>query len=255
MKAIFFDIDGTLTDRASGKIVPSVYGTIQRLQQKGHLTGIVTGRALYKTRAVAKELGIDHIVSNGGAALAVHGQVVENRPLDREKALSICKNAMAAGYGLLIAFEDSPSVWMPDERFLEQCGERKEPTQYILKEDLDLEQVPAFYKLYLSIPQEDEPKLPWIHALPSLRFESEYLMYQYDEKDEGIRRMMRVLGRDTADVVVFGDDTNDLVMFRPEWFSVAMGNACQALKDRADFVTKRNVEDGIWYACEHFGWI
>ena len=80
-------------------------------------------------------------------------------------------------------------------------------------------------------------------------------MYQYDEKDEGIRRMMRVLGRDIADVVVFGDDTNDLVMFRPEWFSVAMGNACQALKDRADFVTKRNVEDGIWYACEHFGWI
>ena len=255
MKAIFFDIDGTLTDRASGRIVPSVYGTIRRLQQNGHLTGIVTGRALYKTRPVAEELKISYIVSNGGAALTIDGQTMENRPLDREKARSVCKNAVAAGYGLLISFEDSPRVWMRDKRFLEQCGERKEPTEYILKEDLDLEKVPAFYKLYLSIPQEDEPGLPWLHTLPSLRFEPGYRMYQYDEKDEGIRRMIKLLGRDVSDVVVFGDDTNDLVMFRPEWFSIAMGNACQALKIRADFVTKKNTEDGIRYACEHFGWI
>lgn len=80
-------------------------------------------------------------------------------------------------------------------------------------------------------------------------------MYQFDEKDEGIRRMMRILKRDIADVVVFGDDTNDLIMFRPEWFSIAMGNACKVLKKKADFVTKKNTEDGIRYACEYFGWI
>ncbi|MCF0109993.1 MAG: HAD hydrolase family protein, partial [Erysipelotrichaceae bacterium] len=57
------------------------------------------------------------------------------------------------------------------------------------------------------------------------------------------------------DVVVFGDDYNDLVMFDKQWFSIAMGNACEELKQKADYVTDLNVNDGIYKACEHFGWI
>ena len=51
------------------------------------------------------------------------------------------------------------------------------------------------------------------------------------------------------------DDYNDMDMFCPEWFSIAMGNACQDLKDIANYVTDSNVDDGIKNACEHFGWI
>ena len=57
------------------------------------------------------------------------------------------------------------------------------------------------------------------------------------------------------DVVVFGDDYNDLIMFKPEWTSIAMGNACEKLKKKADFITKKSTEDGIQYACQYFGWI
>ena len=63
-----------------------------------------------------------------------------------------------------------------------------------------------------------------------------------------------VIDSDKKDVVVFGDDYNDLVMFDKDWMSIAMGNACDALKAKADFVTKKNVEDGIYYACEKFHW-
>ena len=34
-----------------------------------------------------------------------------------------------------------------------------------------------------------------------------------------------------------------------------MGNGIEALKRKATFVTKRSDEDGIEYACKHFGWI
>ena len=67
--------------------------------------------------------------------------------------------------------------------------------------------------------------------------------------------MMDYLHAPVEDVVVFGDDFNDMVMFDPQWTSIAMGNACQELKDKADFVTKANTDDGIYYACEKFGWI
>ena len=62
--------------------------------------------------------------------------------------------------------------------------------------------------------------------------------------------MMQHIGGDLKDVVVFGDDTNDMVMFDPQWTSVAMGNACQELKAIATLVTNANVDDGIYNICK-----
>ena len=67
--------------------------------------------------------------------------------------------------------------------------------------------------------------------------------------------MMDLLHAPRKDVVVFGDDTNDLVMFDPGWFSIAMGNGNEKLKEKADYVTAANIDDGIEKACRHFGWI
>jgi hydroxymethylpyrimidine pyrophosphatase-like HAD family hydrolase len=57
------------------------------------------------------------------------------------------------------------------------------------------------------------------------------------------------------DVVVFGDGLNDLNMFSPQWFSIAMGNGCTALKEKADYVTGDCDKGGIMAACKKFGWI
>lgn len=71
----------------------------------------------------------------------------------------------------------------------------------------------------------------------------------------GIRRMLDVLGVPDEDVAVFGDGTNDVCMFGQGWLSVAMGNACAALKEKADYITTSVDQDGLWNACRHFGWI
>ena len=60
---------------------------------------------------------------------------------------------------------------------------------------------------------------------------------------------------DYHDVVVFGDEKNDLSMFNDEWTSIAMGNATKELKEKADFITKNCDDNGIEYALRHFGWI
>ena len=44
-KYFFFDIDGTLTDRSTGKIVPSAREALDRLEANGHFVAIATGRA------------------------------------------------------------------------------------------------------------------------------------------------------------------------------------------------------------------
>ena len=75
-------------------------------------------------------------------------------------------------------------------------------------------------------------------------------------KAAGIRQVMDYYGAPYEDVVVFGDQRNDLSMFYPEeWTCIAMGNACDEVKARATYVTKDVRDDGLAHALRHFGWI
>lgn len=48
----------------------------------------------------------------------------------------------------------------------------------------------------------------------------------------------------------FGDGENDMTMLRMAGIGVAMGNAVEALKTEADYVTVTNDEDGVADAIE-----
>lgn len=254
-KYFFFDIDGTLTDLKTGSFVPSALETIRLLNEAGHFTAIATGRAVYKTIPVAAAAGIHNYVANGGAALVINDIVVKNRPLDRGKALKIIREADDLGYGILIAPGDSTDVVMRDHRFLDQAGERREPTVYHFCPDLKYEEIPEIYKFYLSVPEEEEHRIVSRDLLGHIRMGGPYFWYQHDEKDQGIRDMLEYLGADPEDAVVFGDGENDMVMFGREWFSIAMGDGYPGLLAIADYVTDPSADDGIRNACINFGWI
>ncbi|MBE6121459.1 MAG: Cof-type HAD-IIB family hydrolase [Erysipelotrichaceae bacterium] len=248
----FFDIDGTLTDNRTHRVVPSARQAIHELQEAGHFTAIATGRAYYKTKGFAESVGIDNIVCCGGGALVIDGVLIENQPLDHEKAVRILRHADAEGIGWVVMRRDSDSVVMRDYRFLEQAGLRKELTTYLYEPEYDYE-AEDILKIYLACTAENEPE--WINELGHLRLSRNYVVFQYDAKKDGIIRMLRHLNADLCDAVVFGDDLNDLVMFDPAWTSIAMGNAKPELKEKADYVTDANVDDGIRNACLKFGWI
>ena len=80
-------------------------------------------------------------------------------------------------------------------------------------------------------------------------------MFQPDEKRKGIEGMIDYLQGEIKDVVVFGDDYNDIDMFQGDWYSIAMGNACDELKKIASEVTDSNVNDGIYNVCMKHNWI
>lgn len=254
-KYFFFDIDGTLTDNKTKKIVPSALQALRALEANGHFVAIATGRAHYKARKFMEEINLKNMVCSGGGALVINKQLKMNLPLDLDKAKAICKEAEALGYGILLMLNDSIDCFAKNDKFREQVKERKEPTNYIIDQNLDYDLLDAIYKIYISIPREEEDKLTLKDTLGHLRFVEDYLMFQYDAKKQGILDMMEHLNADLKDVVVFGDDYNDLIMFDPQWFSIAMGNACDALKEKANYVTDKNIDDGIYNACKKFGWI
>ncbi|HJB22662.1 MAG TPA: Cof-type HAD-IIB family hydrolase [Candidatus Jeotgalibaca pullicola] len=254
-KYFFFDIDGTLTDRATNQVISSARKALEQLQRNGHEVAIATGRAHYKARKVMEDLSLKNMVCSGGAGIVVDGKLIKNSPLELEKAKEIILQAEELGYGILLALDDSINVYAKNNRFREVVGDRKEPTEYVIDTQLDFTALTEVFKIYLAIPDNEEHLLDKKDLLGNLRFVPDYLMFQHDDKKRGIIDMMNIWEAPIEDVVVFGDDLNDLVMFDPAWMNIAMGNAVEGLKAKADYITDPNIHDGIYKACKKFGWI
>ena len=69
-------------------------------------------------------------------------------------------------------------------------------------------------------------------------------------KGEAILRLAKHLGLSRKQTMGFGDGENDMTMIRMAGIGVAMGNAVEALKTEADYVTVTNDEDGVADAIE-----
>ncbi|CVH74742.1 Pyridoxal phosphate phosphatase YbhA [Clostridiales bacterium CHKCI006] len=246
-KYFFFDVDGTLTNMRTGVMVPSAIDCLHRLMAAGHFVALNTGRAHYKAEKVRQELGMQHMICNGGNDLVIHGKLVQNIPLPKAQCIQLLDQLTELKIGFLIALDDSEAVYASNDLFLQQVGKRQEPTVYHLEPSFDYHQVASFYKIYYASTTFD------LRAFPDLKgflFQKTYTMIQPDHKKQGLMQMMNILNAPLEDVVVFGDDDNDLDVFDPAlWTCVAMGNACDALKAQSTYITDANVDDGILNFC------
>ncbi|MFB5662224.1 HAD family hydrolase [Alteribacillus sp. HJP-4] len=66
-----------------------------------------------------------------------------------------------------------------------------------------------------------------------------------------IRMLLRNYGIHPAEVISFGDGPNDVQMLQSSGIGVAMGNACDELKQVADAITLHHEQDGIAHFLEN----
>ena len=71
-------------------------------------------------------------------------------------------------------------------------------------------------------------------------------------KGVGLRTLAEILGVNPDATMAIGDTENDLAIIEAAGIGVAMGNATDAVKARADYVTTTNTKDGVAAAIEHF---
>lgn len=71
-------------------------------------------------------------------------------------------------------------------------------------------------------------------------------------KGVGLRKLAEILGVNPDATMAIGDTENDLAIIEAAGIGVAMGNATDAVKARADYVTTTNTKDGVAAVIEHF---
>lgn len=252
-KYFFFDIDGTLT-RANTSLIPSdTLETLEQLRRHGHFVAAATGRLQADAISICRAAGIENMVSDGGNGLTIAGELAELLPLPHQECIRLLEELEEKDIPWAISTENSHRRYSKTGRYAAAV-----PPNYaenIILPDLDFHAQDAIYKVFAACPPQREKEIAALSALPRVRFNDFYFIIEPDDKAAGIRRMMDHFHAPYREVVVFGDGVNDLNMFSPQWFSIAMGNAEPALKERANFITLPYDQGGITHACKKFGWI
>lgn len=123
-------------------------------------------------------------------------------------------------------FAEQPSLISLEELRSAEC------TKILLADFTKAEQLVRQYGTRLNIVVTDGGSLVQIMAAEA-------------SKELAVRKLCDELGVSLDDVMCFGDDYNDLGLFRACGYPVAMGNAVPGLKDLAWEVTETNDNDGV----------
>ena len=69
-------------------------------------------------------------------------------------------------------------------------------------------------------------------------------------KANAIKILADHLDINKEEIIVIGDGANDISMFEMSGYKIAMGNANNKLKEKADYITDSNNQDGVAKALE-----
>lgn len=252
-KYIFFDIDGTLVAGGYNKtyVPESAKVALEKLREAGHFLAIATGRSQAMALGYMRELGFENMVSDGGYGVTINGELVDITPLNKSDVIRVIDECKAKNIPWALQVDNSVVRSAPDSRFQDFTHDVYMQTEVV--EGLDPANYEKIYKAYIACYEPTEYTLESLKSVPWGRFLKEYIFVEPSDKAFGIRRIMDYFGAETSDVVVFGDAANDLSMFVDGWTKVAMGNAIDELKQRADYITTDVDKDGIYNACEALG--
>ena len=255
VKAVFFDIDGTLLSHKTNSVPASARRALEALREKGILTFIATGRhiSMLQQMQPLEGLHFDGIVSLNGQYCCNGEGLIYHCPID------------PADIATLLGFlreNPHPCILVEEDRmYINFHNDLVEKVQAAIHSDMpalgDLNRgyTHPIYQAILYMSEEDQRKLP---PMPGIRLTSWTLggadvIPANGGKAAGIAKVLEHYGIDKSETMAFGDGENDVDMFSAVGTAVAMGNACRAAKEAADYITDNVDEDGIWNALKHFG--
>lgn len=272
-KLIFLDIDGTLT---ADMAPPSARtrDAVRRARAAGHKVFLCTGRNAAAIGGEILEIGFDGMVASAGCHVEADGRVLFDSLLS-ETMIQRCLSVFHS-HQIYCRIESPEGIFTDPQ--MESLLLTADPAPS------DLELIRMQRELQAGIRFQSYEKYPGRGAykisFTSTNLENiertkrylgrwfQYVVHPYKDcascfngeilqkgihKGSGMEMICRHFGMRLQDAVAFGDSMNDYEMISCAGISVAMGNACQELKNIADIVCETAWEDGVYHQFYRMG--
>ena len=217
-KLIFLDVDATLYSKEQRLVPESTIKAVHEAQENGHKVLINTGRPLVYFEKEILDIGCDGYLCSNGVHILLDGETIYHKTVPEtvvEQIKRICEENNIYG-----TFEG------------EKCS-------YFRDHNVDFHPHYGFMITAFDLAPYMAHEFTWDH-------------FEDHDKGTGLTYVADHLNISTDDCYAFGDSNNDISMFKAAGHGIAMGNACDELKEIAEYVTDSVNDDGIYHAFKHY---
>lgn len=253
IKAVFFDIDGTLIYGEDARMPESTQIAIKKLKENGVKVFLATGRHLLEMKDLpVSEIRFDgYVTLNGQICLDenkkfLYGQSISTDDINRMEKLSkekkiptlmIEKNTMHINFTDHIVEQAQKEVALPMPDVGTYDGERV--YQMVVYAPGDILKIVENTLLGCKMTRWNPNAVD--------------IISKEGGKVAGIELFLKKFQISPEEIMVFGDGENDMEMLKFAGIGIAMGNAEDDVKKCADYVTDSVEKHGVQRALEHYG--
>lgn len=266
-KLMAMDMDGTLLN-SSSRVSKRTYEALKKAEDKGVKIVLATGR-LYKSAIYyAENLGLKNaiITSNGALIHDIDGNIIYENNLSDSSALEIMETIEK--YNLYYHLYTTDSVYSKTinkeilsryyadfegnliigtnkfKEFQDILGNGNKFNKILVADNTDTrEKLRALEKDLLRI-KGIEVTSSWVNNLE--------MMNKNVSKKTAVMYLCESLNINPEEVITIGDNENDIPMIEYAGLGIAMNNGLDIVKERADYITDTNDNDGVAKAIEKF---
>lgn len=252
IKAIFFDIDGTLYSHTQNKVPDSTRACLAELRKKGIKTVIATGRHKIDLGTMpVKDIPFDGYLTLNGQLLLNEGMsAYAGTPINEEEMKIVAKIFEAKRIPFMLVGENNRYI-----NFIDETTKETLEANHIDTPSVGEYHGEKIYQAMAFIPEHQKQLLDSI--LDECAITSWYptgidVIPFGGGKSKGIKQFVEANGLKIEETMAFGDGDNDADMLEYVGIGVAMGNGTQKAKAAADYITDSIDDNGIENALRHF---
>lgn len=250
-KLLLFDLDGTLL-QSDKTISERTLTALNLCRDKGVLIGVSTSRSEQNSMTFLDELMPDILISSGGALVKKGNAYIYKAEFSEVETKSMIETARSiCGQDCEITIDTTDAHYWNYKVDPKKLDKSWGDSIYTDFSDFSK----AALKMCVEIFGEEKASVlaKQLEECDCIRFSDGY-WYKFTRKnvtkENAIIKFTEACGFDMKDIIAFGDDFADVGMLELCGLGVAMGNAIDEVKNRADVVIGSNDEDSIAYFIE-----
>ncbi len=256
IKAIFFDVDGTLLSHTQNDVPESAREALRKVRANGIKTVIATGRHMIEfSKLPVSNIPFDgYLTLNGNLMLDENQKMYAGTPIDKGEMEILSSIFKAKRIPFVMIGENQRYINFVNDTVVKTQAETKGtvPDIGIYHEGEKVYQILAF------VPEKEKALLNDILDQCSITSWNDTgidIIPRGGGKSSGIQKFLDENNMTVEETMAFGDGENDIEMLQFAGIGVAMGNASDKVKAAADYVTDTVDNHGIEKALRHFGLI
>lgn len=257
IQAIVLDLDGTLL--SSDKTISTRnYETVKRCYDAGIHIIVATARPPRAANQFVSNFPfVDYMVYYNGALLTCKSKQTERHiSIPMEISQQIHNFIALRAPQSLISYEVNDSWYtctpVPDSQHGHIGIRSNDPKPQLVDQDFIrlLSPTKILVLGYSASSDVIEQFGEHVNVIETDGGELVQIMHKSSSKEDAVQWVLNEIGVQTEDVMVFGDDFNDLGLFHTCGYPIAMENAIAELKACAKHITESNDNDGVAVALE-----